>query len=230
MRNRDENLAPFPRTPERVRKEIAAYYGMVSEVDFQIGRILSALEKTGRSKDTIVVFAGDNGLAVGQHGLVGKQNLYEHSIRVPLVITGPGIPVNQRIAAPAYLHDLFPTLFDLVGLPVPSTVESRSLAPLLTNPEAPLRESTFHAFRHLHRAVRTDGWKLIRYNINGVHTTQLFDLKNDPWERFNRAGESGQMGRLRELDAMLRRWTRVTDDYVDLDRHDWGGVTLGEGQ
>lgn len=230
MRNRDEMLAPFPRTPERIREEIALYYGMISEVDFQIGRILSVLEKTGRARDTIVVFAGDNGLAVGQHGLVGKQSLYEHSIRVPLVLRGPGIPSNRRIGAPAYLHDLFPTLFDLAGLPVPPTVESRSLAPLLSNPDAPLRDATFHAFRHLHRAVRKDGWKLIRYHVNGVHTTQLFDLRNDPWERYNRAGDPAHEGRLRELDALLRSRSRAAEDYVNLDLPDWGGAILGEGQ
>ncbi|MGH9661029.1 MAG: sulfatase-like hydrolase/transferase, partial [Bryobacteraceae bacterium] len=90
MEIRDEKLAPWPRTPEVIRRHIADYYAMVSEVDSQIGRVLEALDQTGRASNTIVVFAGDNGLAVGQHGLMGKQNLYEHSVRVPLVIRGPG--------------------------------------------------------------------------------------------------------------------------------------------
>ena len=80
-----KNLLPFPRTKDAVKGEIASYYAMISEVDANIGRILDALEKSGEADNTIVVLAGDNGLAVGQHGLIGKQNLYDHSIRVPLI-------------------------------------------------------------------------------------------------------------------------------------------------
>jgi arylsulfatase A-like enzyme len=229
-RIRDEMLTPFPRTPERIQQELALYYGMISEVDFQIGRVLEALRKSGHAEDTIVVFAADNGLAVGQHGLLGKQNLYDHSIRVPLVLQGPGIPAGKRINTANYLHDLFPTLFDLAGLSVPATVESRSLAPLIRNERIRFRDSTFHAFRHLHRAVRKDGWKLISYNVNGVGTTQLFDLKADPLERFNLAGEPAHLGRLAELRTLLRSWSRATDDYVDVDLPDWGGIRLGDGE
>ena len=74
-----------------VRGEIAAYYAMISEVDAQIGRILDALESRNMIDNTVIVFAGDNGLAVGQHGLLGKQNLYDHSVRVPLIIAAPAI-------------------------------------------------------------------------------------------------------------------------------------------
>lgn len=95
MRIRDEMLGPFPRTEEFVRGEIAGYYAMISEVDAQIGRVLDALEANGQADNTIVIFAGDNGLAVGQHGLLGKQSMYEHSIRVPLVMAGPGIPSGE---------------------------------------------------------------------------------------------------------------------------------------
>ena len=93
---RDENLAPFPRTPEIVQDHISAYYAMITHLDAQVGRVLDALEKTGRTEDTVVIFTGDNGLAVGQHGLLGKQNLYEHSVRVPLIICGPEIPEDMK--------------------------------------------------------------------------------------------------------------------------------------
>ena len=93
---RDEQLLPTPRTPEAIKKEIALYYGMISEMDAQVGRILVTLEKEGLMENTLIVFAGDNGLAVGQHGLLGKQNLYEHSIRVPMIFSGPGIPKNKK--------------------------------------------------------------------------------------------------------------------------------------
>jgi arylsulfatase A-like enzyme len=229
-RNRDELLAPLPRTPEVIRRHLAGYYGMISEVDYQIGRILRALEATGHAQNTVVILASDNGLAVGQHGLLGKQNLYEHSIRVPLVIRGPGFAAGKRIDAPVYLHDLCPTICELAGLPIPATVASTSLMPLLNNRREAFRGSTFHAFRHLHRAVRREGWKLIVYNVNGIRTTQLFNLLEDPLERRNLAGERTQVSRIRDMMALLSTWARSTEDYIDLDRPDWGGVTLGAGE
>ena len=87
MKIRDEKLADWPRTPEAVKKHIADYYAMITHLDAQIGHILNALEKTGRAKNTIIIFASDNGLALGQHGLLGKQSLYDHSVRVPLIFT-----------------------------------------------------------------------------------------------------------------------------------------------
>src|SRR5260370_29375322 len=104
---------------------------MITHVDAQMGRVLDTLEQTGHAGDTIVVFAADNGLAVGQHGLLGKQNLYDHSIRVPLIMSGRGVPGGKRADTLCYLLDLFPTLCDLTGLPTPSPLEGRSLQPAL---------------------------------------------------------------------------------------------------
>ncbi|WP_459777139.1 sulfatase-like hydrolase/transferase, partial [Bacillus altitudinis] len=86
---RDEQLLPVPRTPEQLMKELSLYYGMVSEVDLQIGRVVDALEESGNMDNTIIVFASDNGLAMGQNGLIGKQSLYEHSVGVPMAIITP---------------------------------------------------------------------------------------------------------------------------------------------
>jgi len=121
MRVRDEALAPWPRTPEIIREHIAAYYAMISHLDDQIGRILDTLERRGMTDNTIIVLAGDNGLAVGQHGLLGKQNLYDHSVRVPLVLCGPGIPKDRKSNALCYVLDIFPTLCEMLGLPMPET-------------------------------------------------------------------------------------------------------------
>jgi arylsulfatase A-like enzyme len=167
-----------------------------------------------------VVFAADNGLAVGQHGLFGKQNLYDHSVRVPLVIGGPGLPKGAACDSLCYLLDLFPTLCDLTGVPAPSTVEGRSLMPALKNPKARIRDSVFLAYRHFQRGVRTDRWKLIKYNVAGKQTTQLFDIQNDPGEMNNLA--AADEARVRELTALLRKWMRETEDDLDLDKPDWG--------
>jgi arylsulfatase A-like enzyme len=123
MQVRDELLAAYPRDPHEVRRHLAAYYGMITHLDAQIGRVLAALRETGQLDDTIIVLAGDNGLALGRHGLMGKQSLYEHSIHVPLVICGPGIAAGQRSEALVYLLDIFPTLCDLLGLAAPGSVE-----------------------------------------------------------------------------------------------------------
>ena len=110
LKIRDEMLAPFPRTPEAIRQHIADYYAMITHLDAQLGKVIQALDDTGQRDNTIIVFTGDNGLAVGQHGLMGKQNLYECSVRVPLLMSGPGIASNARRETLCSLQDLFPTL------------------------------------------------------------------------------------------------------------------------
>jgi arylsulfatase A-like enzyme len=210
MEVRDEKLLPWPRTPKAVRQEIASYYAMITEVDAQIGRILDALAASPHARNTIVVFAGDNGLAMGQHGLLGKQNLYEHSIRVPLVIGGPGIPGGHRADGGCYLLDVFPTLCDLAGLKTPATVEGQTLMPALRNPRARLRQSMFFAYRNVQRAVWDGRWKLIRYHVAGNDRSQLFDLERDPWEMHSLRDER----RTRELSARLSDWMHKLDDPI----------------
>jgi len=223
MSVRDENLAPFPRTPEIVQDHIAAYYAMITHLDAQVGRVLDVLEKTGRAGDTLVIFAGDNGLAVGQHGLLGKQNLYEHSVRVPLIIRGPGIPEDVRTDALCYLLDLYPTMCEILGSAAPKTVDGKSLLPVLKNRQAKIRDSLFMGYRSFQRAVRTaDNWKLIKYNVRGVETTQLFNLNDDPWEINSLAGDPAYKARLEDLTAQLKDHMRKLDDFCDLDKPNWG--------
>ncbi len=212
LKVRDEMLAPFPRTPEAIRRHIADYYAMVSEVDAQIGRVLDALDRSSFAPNTYVVFAGDNGLAVGQHGLMGKQNVYDHSVRVPLIIRGPGLPANKRSDAFVYLFDLFPTICELAGLKTPETVEGQSLVPVLKDGRRGLRDSMFFAYRDFQRAVRTNEWKMIRYRVNGKQTTQLFHIGRDPWEKNDLSGQAQMAGRIKSLEAELAAWqTRVGD-------------------
>ncbi len=222
LKLRDENLAPWPRTPEIIREHIAAYYGMITHMDAQIGRVLDTLEETGHARHTIVIFAADNGLAVGQHGLLGKQNLYDHSLRVPLIFSGPGIPGGRRVDSLCYLYDIYPTLCRQLGLSVPSSVEGIDLAPALKHPRAPLRSDLFFAYRHFQRGVRSGNWKLMLYNVGGQITTQLFDTRSDPWEMENLAGRGSQAARVRELTALLKDWMKRTGDSMNLDLPNWG--------
>ncbi len=212
MRVRDEQLAPWPRTPEVIRQHIADYYGMISHVDENVGAILETLRDTGRFDDTIIVFAGDNGLAIGQHGLMGKQNMYEHSVRVPLVFSGPGIPQGRRTDALCYLLDIFPTLCDLTGIAAPGSVEGRSLAGIIRGDDDLVRDSLYFAYRDCQRAVRDDRYKLIEYSVGGTLTTQLFDILEDPLECTDLAGDSGHADRLNHLRSQLHQWQAGIDD------------------
>lgn len=183
MNVRDENLLGKPRNKDSIKREIALYYAMISEIDEQIGRIIKVLKENKLDQNTLIVFAGDNGLAVGQHGLLGKQNLYEHSIRVPMIMVGPGIPKNKQTSSFTYLSDIAPTIYDYLGIKMPPTVEAISLMPIINDPSLHLRNQLYNVYGNWSRSIKTDdGFKLITYNVNGDKRIQLFNLKEDPWE------------------------------------------------
>jgi len=197
---------------------------MITHLDDQIGRVLKALEESGQVDNTIIIFAGDNGLAVGQHGLLGKQNLYEHSVRVPLIIGGPNLPQGEKCDALCYLLDIFPTICELVDIPLPETVEGKSLVPLITGEKKKIRDYVFGAYKNFQRMVSDGHWKLILYNVEGKQTTQLFDLQNDPWEIKNLAKDTAQTDRIKELTVLLKKWMKENGDICDLDKPNWDYV------
>ena len=126
---RDEMLAPFPRTEYSVRVHRQEYYAIISHLDAQIARILAHLEETGQAENTYIFFTADHGLSVGHHGLIGKQNMYDHSMRPPLLVVGPGIPKGKRKKMAVYLQDIMPTAIEYAGGEVPEWVEFNSLRP-----------------------------------------------------------------------------------------------------
>jgi arylsulfatase A-like enzyme len=209
---RDEKLAGFPRTASEVRRHIAEYYAMITHLDHEMGRVVDALESTGQLENTIVVFAGDNGLSVGQHGLMGKQSLYDHSVRVPIIMAGPGVPENQRSHSLCYLLDIFPTLCDLLGLDTPASVEGNSLKPCLDDPSASVRDVLHLAYRHLMRGVSDGKHKLIEYAVEGHRRTQLFDLENDPWETTDLIEDSGHGETVAKLRGEVEKWREELND------------------
>ncbi|NQU40231.1 MAG: sulfatase-like hydrolase/transferase [Lentisphaerae bacterium] len=200
---RDEVLAPYPRTPALVRRHLAEYYAMITHLDHEIGRVINAVEARGELDRTIFVFAGDNGLAVGQHGLFGKQNHYEHSIRVPLIFAGPGIPKGEQRDTYAYLLDIFPTLCDLVEIAVPSSVEGQSLLPSIRNNAVVHRDSLYFAYTDTMRSVKDGRYKLIECRLATSRSTQLFDLVDDPNELNNLAADPAQAARIASLRDQL---------------------------
>ncbi|MFH1904211.1 MAG: sulfatase-like hydrolase/transferase [bacterium] len=218
---RDELLEAHPRRPEAVRQHIADYYAIIAHLDEQIGRVLDALEEIGEAENTIIVFSGDNGLAVGQHGLMGKQNLYDHSVRVPLIICGPGIPKEQKTDAFCYLLDIFPTLCDLTGLMVPDSVEGKSLMPVIRDTSTTVRDTLHFAYKGVQRAVRRDRYKLIEYVVNRKRTTQLFDLKDDYLETNNMSNDPEHRKTVKSLHKELLRWKTELGDTQEMGRQFW---------
>ncbi len=210
MKIRDERLAPWPRTPEVIRKHLRDYYAVVTALDAQIGRILAALKEIGEYDNTIILFSSDQGIAIGSHGLMGKQNLYEHSMGAPLFFTGPRIPKGKSSDAFAYLFDIYPTVCELVGAETPKSLEGKSLAGIVQGTSAGVRDTILLAYKNVQRAVRRGQWKLIRYPE--VNVTQLFDLEADPYETKNLADDPAQAERVKELmDVLAEEQKRFGD-------------------
>ncbi len=211
---RDENLGAYPRTEEQISRQLADYYGLITHIDDRIGDIVGTLNKLKLLDNTIIVFTSDHGLGMGSHGLLGKQNLYEHSMKSPLIISGPGIPKNQKRDALVYLYDLFPTLCSFTDIQIPEGVEGENLSAVIGGESEGVRKSLFTAYRHLQRAVRDDQWKLIRFPK--IDHTLLYDLKNDPFEINNLAGNPDYVDKVAEMTTLLKEWQQSKNDTLPL--------------
>jgi len=207
---RDEALAPFPRTAYAVRKNIQEYYAIVSHMDAQIGKILDALEQTGKMDNTYIIFTSDHGLAVGHHGLMGKQNMFDHSVRVPLVIAGPGIPENKQFHQQVYLQDVSATMMDLAGVDKPESTVFNSLMPYIEGAQESRYPVIYSSYLNLQRMVRTDQHKLIFYpKLNKI---LLFDMEKDPEELIDRSADPAYQEVKKELLALLSRQQLALND------------------
>lgn len=199
---RDEQLESTPRDPAALRRHRGDYYGMIEHHDHQIGRMIAALEQSGQLENTIIVYVSDHGLALGSHGLMGKQNLYEHSIRVPLIMSGPGVPVEQTVTRDVYSHRLMATLSDLANVTVPTTVDTASLWPT----EKTDSEYHYAHYFDMQRMIKDKRWKLIRYQVDGTIREQLFDLANDPHELDDLISDPATQPHRNRLSAALEKW------------------------
>ncbi|WP_396667630.1 sulfatase-like hydrolase/transferase [Microbacterium sp. R86528] len=205
LRLRDEKLAPFPRTEAAVQLHRREYFAMITHVDREIGRLLGAIDEAEARSDreTVIVFSGDHGLALGEHGLLGKQSLYDHSTRVPLVIVGPGVPSAQERTTPVYSGSIYATICDLVGVTAPEHLQFPSLVPMIDGRDASGDVEVFTAYGMDQRAVRRGRFKLISY-ADVVHD-QLFDTVADPWERHNLIADSANADLVESMRGQLRR-------------------------
>lgn len=207
---RDERLAPFPRTKKQIQVHRSEYYAIITHLDHQIGRILKALEKSGKAENTYIIFTADHGLAVGSHGLMGKQNQYDHSVRVPFVMTGPNIKKNSKNDAMIYLQSIFSTTCDYAGIEIPKTVDYKSLKPLINGEKTKLYDEIFGAYIGFQRMVRTHRYKLIHYAHIGK--TQLFDMKNDPNELHDLYHDPSMIKVKKEMINRMKKEQKIVGD------------------
>lgn len=198
---RDEKLAPWPRTPEVARKELSDYYAIITHLDAQIGRVIDSLKASGLYENTLVVLCGDSGLAVGNHGLMGKQNIYdEDGVHVPLIFAGGALDKQSADTdALCYIHDIYPTLCEITGVEQPESVTGKSLLPVINGKTEVHHDHTYHAYMQYQRSYRKGEYKLIEYVrspghdwefgdvVRGSRVTQLFNYVKDPWKTHNLA-------------------------------------------
>ncbi len=207
---RDEQLLRWPRSEADVKGMISEYYRYISFLDLQVGRILDAIDASPFADNTIVVFSADSGVARGSHGLIGKQNLYEHSLRVPLIIAGPGIPADKRTEAMCYLFDVMPTLGKLCGVPAPNDSQGQEFSAVLKDPVRSARPFLMFGYKTVQKALTDGRWKLIRYPH--VDRTQLFDLQSDPFETKDLSADPAQAERIKAMLAKLAAEMKADGD------------------
>jgi choline-sulfatase len=237
-----------------IRNEIGREYACAENIDIQIGRVLEQLEKMGELDNTYIFYTADHGIAIGRHGLMGKQNLYEHSWRVPMIVKGPGIKPGSRVPGNIYLGDLLATFCDLASVPTPETNQGISFKPVLLGEKTTVRDALYGVYsaggKPGMRAVRHGDWKLIRYEADGSGTreTQLFNLKENPYEflpshhdpkvsaltriqpkthQTNLAADPAHAAKLKEMqDLMLAQMRLYQDPYRFQDQPSDGLSTL----
>jgi choline-sulfatase len=214
---RDEKTAPFPRTEHSIRVSRQEYYALITHMDVQIGRILDALEKSGKADSTYIFFTADHGLAIGDHGFLGKQNMYDSSMRVPLLMVGPGIEPGKTVDAPVYLQDVMATSLDLAGAEKPAQVEFNSLMPLATGKtEKSAYDAIYGAYFGSQRMLRTDQYKMIIYPTANI--VRLYDMIADPLEMNDLAQDPSTrpVALLKTLFAQFQTLQKEMDDPVDV--------------
>ncbi len=212
---RDEHLAPFPRTEFAVKVHRQEYYAAVTYMDHQIGRILEALEESGKADNTYIIFTADHGLSVGHHGLIGKQNMFDHSMRTPFFIDGPGIKKNSRNDTPIYLQDLMPTTLAFAGAEIPDWIEFKSLQPLLNGETESHYSRIYGKYMNKQRMIIKGDYKLIIYPT--IHKMLLFNMKKDPDEMVDLSDNPEYNTLLKSMKSEFQELQKAMGDSLDID-------------
>jgi len=212
-----------------IKNELGREYACSENIDIQLGKVLDKLKKMGVYENTYIIYTSDHGVALGSHGLMGKQNLYEHSWRVPFIIKGPGIAAGQKVRGNIYLLDIFPTLCDLADIEIPSTVEGLSFKSVLEGKTEDLRDIMLGIYsggtKPGMRSVIKGDWKLIKYDLmhGNIRKTQLFNIRENPYELLtehqsphamqkNLAEDPVYASILGEMESLLKEQMQIYDD------------------
>lgn len=222
---RDEGLAPYPRSEFAVKKHIQEYYAVISHLDEQVGKIVSHLESQKMLDNTYIIFTSDHGLAVGQHGLIGKQSLYDHSIRVPMIINGPNIKKGSVYNQDIYLQDIVPTTLDLANISIPNYVDFKSFYKLILNKDSNKTHDAIYGtygccpgnYFDFQRMIRKDNFKLMLFPKN--KRIELYDLNQDPYEINNLAENSKYKPKVKDLYKELTILQKEMGDTLNLDMY-----------
>jgi choline-sulfatase len=221
----------WERRDERtIRNELGREFACSEAIDIQIARVLRKLEAMGELDNTYVFYTADHGMAIGRHGLQGKQNLYQHTWRVPFIAKGPGIKPGTRVEGNIYLLDVLATFCDLAGIAAPASNEGLSFRPVLEGRQRVIRDVLYGAYnggtKPGMRSVKQGDWKLVKFDVMGgtVRETQLFNLEENPHEflaqhhdpavialtgvkpaahQRNLAGDPRYAAKLAEMEALL---------------------------
>ena len=212
---RDEKLAPMPRTEHAIKVNRQEYYAIITHMDLQIGRILDSLENSGMADNTYIFYSADHGLGVGQHGLLGKQNLYEHSTRVPFIIKGPSIPKGKQIESPIYLQDVMATSLALAEIEKPKHVEFNNILPLALGKtkHSPYGE-IYGAYLDVQRSITKNDIKLLAYP--NVPLLRVYDIEKDPDEKQDLATTHKGKVLIKKLFPQLVKLQKKMGDSLDL--------------
>ena len=230
LRDEDRVSGVWKRRDEQtVRNELGREYACSENIDIQLGKVLMKLEALGELDNTYIIYTSDHGIAIGRHGLMGKQNLYEHTWRVPFVVKGPGIEAGKRKEGNIYLLDVLPTVCELAGIEIPSTVDGKSFKPILIDEKETIREVQYGIYsggtKPGMRCVKKGDWKLIKYDMmdGTVRETQLFNLAENPHEYLPEHNKSGELetnladnpkyaNKLAEMESLLLEQMKQNGD------------------
>ncbi len=209
MTIRDESLEVWPRTKKAIKRHLFDYYALITCMDADIGRLLDKLDELQLTENTIIIFSSDQGLAMGSHGLLGKQSLYDDVMKVPMMFCGPGIKKGKSDAL-CYIHDVYPTVCEMVGADKPKGIDGISFLPVMQGRKEKTRDHLMFAYMETQRAIRDEEWKLIRYPQ--INKTQLFNLKDDPWEKNNIASSPEHAERVEKMTRLLAQEQKKLGD------------------
>jgi arylsulfatase A-like enzyme len=202
-------------TPEMYQQTVRDYYRLITGIDREVGRIVTALKDLKLSDNTLLVFTSDNGFFLGERGMADKWLMYEESIRVPLIIHDPSLADRQRgrkVEALTLNIDLAPTLLDYAGIKIPGAVQGRSLRPFVRGENPAWRTEWFYEHLTLPKiippseGVRTERWKYLRWVGVEPAVEELYDLQADPLEENNLAAKPEQQ---KTLESLRQRWAKL---------------------